>query len=283
MSFADQQREIQRHRTLYESNEPLTREYSCLICHPLTNTVPNTQFQNFWLFLSTYYPVETYSAYTVTALPVYLHLFRQEPTQDISERTVAYLIKLLFSIRYYTPPDSLHKLILEIFQLTFRTNYFNEPVTHDLYYLVALFLSSPTNSESGENPVNSALAQINFNQNSLLFTLDELNLDILFGTQPIPMDQQQLRTLLTDILGANGLNVANLATQLNTAITTLGNAGQPQIQAQVQVPARELSLIKVIDFHGKDEEDPHEWLDSFNQAATANRWTGNDRLLEIVK
>ena len=119
MSFADQQREIQRHQTLHESNEPLTKEYSCLICYPVTNTVPNNQFQNFWLFLSTFYPVDTYSAYTVTALPIYLHLFRQEPSQDISEKTVAYLIKLLFSIRYYTYPDSLHKLILEIFQLTF--------------------------------------------------------------------------------------------------------------------------------------------------------------------
>src|ERR1044072_2892651 len=106
MSFADRQREIQRHRPLHESNEPLTKEYSCLICHPVTKTIPNNQFQNFWLFLSTFYPVDNYSAYTVTALPVYLHLFRQEPTQDILERTVAYLIKLLFSIRYYTYPDS---------------------------------------------------------------------------------------------------------------------------------------------------------------------------------
>src|ERR1043165_98484 len=283
MSFEDQQREIQRHRTLHESNEPLTREYSCLICHPVTNTVPNNQFQNFWLFLSTYYPVDTYSAYTVTALPVYIHLFREEPTQDISERTVAYLIKLIFSIRFYTYPNSLHKLILEIFQLTHRTNYFVEPVTHDLYYLVALFLSSPPRSETSENSINSALVQENLNQNSLLFTQDELNLNSLFEAQPMTMNDQQLQTVLDNVLGQNGLNLAQLSTRLNAVATALGQINQPQVNAQVNVPARELSIIKVTDFHGKDEEDPHEWLDSFNQAATANRWTGNDRLLEIVK
>src|ERR1043166_2175347 len=263
MSFADQQREIQRHQTLHESNEPLTKEYSCLICYPVTNIVPNNQFQNFWLFLSTFYPVDTYSAYTVTALPIYLHLFRQEHSQDIFEKTIAYLIKLLFSIRYYTYPDSLHKLILEIFQLTFQTNYFTEPVTYDLYYLVALFLSSPTNSEAGKNPVTSALAQLN-NQNSLLFTQEDLNLDVLYNQQIIVMDQQQLQTVLTNILGQNGLNIAKLATQLNTAVTALGNVNQPQINANIQVSVRELSLIKVADFYGKDEENPHEWLDTFN-------------------
>ena len=89
---------------------------------------------------------------------------------------------------------------------------------HDLYYLVVLFLSSPTNSEAGENPVTSALAQLN-NRNSLLFTEEDLNLDILYNQQVTAMDQQQLQTVLNNVLGQNGLNLAQLSTWLNAVAT----------------------------------------------------------------
>ena len=39
----------------------------------------------------------------------------------------------------------------------------------------------------------------------------------------------------------------------------------------VNAPARELSIVKIADFSGKDDEDPHEWMDSFERAAAANQ------------
>ena len=172
-SFKDQQREIRFHRDCHRNNEPLSRDYSCLSCYPLNNILPDLQFQNFWTWLSNYYRTDTYSAYTITALPVYCQLFQQEQTEKISTRTTTYLVKLLFSIRYIEAPLSLHKLILEVFQLTFRTNFFTEPVTQALYLIVDLFLSSPPQSESGETLKIDQL-------NNLLNTQEDLGLVNLF-------------------------------------------------------------------------------------------------------
>ena len=45
---------------------------------------------------------------------------------------------------------------------------------------------------------------------------------------------------------------------------------------------RELSIVKIADFSGKDDEDPHEWMDSFEWAAATNQWVQDARKLAIV-
>ena len=45
--------------------------------------------------------------------------------------------------------------------------------------------------------------------------------------------------------------------------------------------ARELSLVKVEPFSGKEEEDPHEWMEALEQAAAANQWP-DARLVDIA-
>ena len=71
----------------------------------------------------------------------------------------------------------------------------------------------------------------------------------------------QLQAILQAIFGQNGQNITNLTQQLQ----------------QPHVP-RELTLVKVEPFYGKDDEDPHEWIELFNQAATANRWPDNRKV-----
>jgi len=88
------------------------------------------------------------------------------------------------------------------------------------------------------------------------------------------MTQNQLQNVLTAVLGQHGLNINQTYQQLTNAIQ---NIPQPPV-----APPRELSLVKIVDFYGKDSEDPHEWLDQFNRAATANQWQ-NGRLLDIAK
>ena len=39
-----------------------------------------------------------------------------------------------------------------------------------------------------------------------------------------------------------------------------------------------MNLVKPTYFHGTDNEDPYEWLASFEQAATANQWTNNRKI-----
>src|SRR5581483_6193302 len=84
----------------------------------------------------------------------------------------------------------------------------------------------------------------------------------------IGMDQGQFRTTLQAILGPTGLDIAGLAQQLQNAIPAVPGV-------------RELSIIKLPDFSGKPEEDPHEWTDLFEQAAAANQWQGDNRKIAI--
>ena len=94
------------------------------------------------------------------------------------------------------------------------------------------------------------------------------------ATMALNQNQQQLQAVLDAVLGQNGLNINQTYQQLTQAIQ-----GIPQPQA---VQPQELSLVKVVDFYGKDSEDPHDWLDQFNRAATANQWQ-DGRLLDIAK
>src|ERR1044071_3470912 len=72
-------------------------------------------------------------------------------------------------------------------------------------------------------------------------------------------------------MGQQGLNINRTYANLTNAINNMQPAG-----------ARELSLVKVDDFSGKTDEDPFEWIDQFERAATANRWR-NGRLLAIAQ
>ena len=71
----------------------------------------------------------------------------------------------------------------------------------------------------------------------------------------------QITQILQNVLGQNGLNIQQ-------------HLGQP-------AAPRELSIIKVSDFHGKETEDPYEWVDQFERAAEANQWVAA-RMLPIA-
>ena len=93
----------------------------------------------------------------------------------------------------------------------------------------------------------------------------------LHRRQNMTMSQNQLRQVLTDLMGQQGLNINQTYTRLTNALNNIQPAGN-----------RELSLVKVDDFSGKTDEDPFEWIDQFERAATANRW-GDGRLLAIAQ
>ncbi|GES87833.1 Sel1 repeat family protein [Rhizophagus clarus] len=67
-------------------------------------------------------------------------------------------------------------------------------------------------------------------------------------------------------------NIAKLNTAANLTTEILKS-----IQFSTLTP-HELSLVKVNNFHGRDDEDPYERLEHFETAATTNRWTGDGRI-----
>jgi hypothetical protein len=73
-----------------------------------------------------------------------------------------------------------------------------------------------------------------------------------------------LRTALEHVLGTNAQN-------LTAAIVNAAPGGP-----------REITAVKIEPFHGRDDEDPIEWLDSFNRAAIANNSNTEVRKKQIV-
>ena len=72
------------------------------------------------------------------------------------------------------------------------------------------------------------------------------------------MNENQLKTLLTTLLGPDRLDIK-----------------------KVRIDQKELSIVKVKPFYEKKTEDSYEWLEAFEQAALANQWTRN-RQVEIA-
>ena len=68
------------------------------------------------------------------------------------------------------------------------------------------------------------------------------------------MNVNDLRTTLNTVLRQEGLDIVRTYNRLTNAITALQNA----MPAGAPAP-RKLSLVKVSDSSGKDNEDPHEW------------------------
>ncbi len=69
------------------------------------------------------------------------------------------------------------------------------------------------------------------------------------------LNQQGLQDVLNALLGQNGLNIQQI-------LTTVQQAQAATTQALNTFPQpggpRKLSIVKVVDFWGKDEEDPYE-------------------------
>ena len=111
--------------------------------------------------------------------------------------------------------------------------------------------------------VNQQCTYLHFNlEHNALITITTATRDYIQRRQhqAMGMTADQLRATLAAVLGVNGINVPALAQNLQNAANGA---------------ARELSLVKISDFYGKDDEDPHEWINEFERAAVANRWVND--------
>ena len=81
--------------------------------------------------------------------------------------------------------------------------------------------------------------------------------------------ENQIRTILNGILGQNG----QVLTNLTNALTAQNNTMQQ---------GQERATAKVSDFSGTEAEDPVDWLRNFNRAAETNRWTTDQRKVQIA-
>ena len=87
----------------------------------------------------------------------------------------------------------------------------------------------------------------------------------------------ELKTAFEAIFGVNGANLTNALNANSTALNNTLNGLVPPAPT-----AREYSVIKIEPFYGRDSEDPIEWLETFERASITNRWTTQDRKIQVA-
>jgi len=90
--------------------------------------------------------------------------------------------------------------------------------------------------------------------------------------QPIPQNNQGNQGYIQDG------QLVQILQQMTNALQTMTGNNNNGGNVPVQANRAELNLVKPNYFHGLDDEDPFEWIASFNRAATANQWNDNRKI-----
>ena len=276
MSFERQEALSVQHLIQYFNRElPTVIDHSCVICFPTPETV-TIQFRNFWNWIYTYYRADTFTLYTVQALPVYCVAFQNDTNFTKSFQVVDLAVKLLLSISYFVRPTSLEDLVYYFLYFTFRTNYFNNPITPELITAFNTDLATVNNNplSNYQAPINNP--PLNNQTNNVNMDADAMKdiMKMVWGTDP--NDGTRLRNVgdfLKDTLNTNTTAITNALQNNLTAINTLTTANQNRTTSKV---------VDVPFFYGRDNEDPYEWCKLFEAAFAANGWPDNRKIALAV-
>src|SRR5436305_5300630 len=221
------------------------REIFCQQCYLTPRTTISETFRNFWIWISEDCYVITFTSISIVTLKVFISIYKSElPTGNyVNYRIASYVYKLLGSLTYSRDPfDKLW--VYYLINFAPRVNYFKDPVERRTFK---------------ELQRTICLDRIGISLNLRQQFEDYYNEYILQEENLNNMNEDQIKTLLTTLLGPDGLDIKK--------------AGKDR---------KELSIVKVEPFYGKETEDPYEWLEAFEQAALANQWT-RGRRVEIAQ
>ena len=218
-----------------EGPEPIRQPY-CSACYPrLPSYNFPPEFKNFWNWIKGNHNADTYTGYTQVAFRQLLSINSLTEVLKAQWTTV-----ILQSIRYNQTTIPFRELCFLACVLFDLTNKYSNPVTPQ---------------------------QITTAQNHLIPYLQPGN------TNPVPpinmgITNQQMQAIFNGAfqVDANDPNNHGTITRLligqQTAINELRTATQN----------RSTKVVDVNTYHGRDDEDPYEWLQLFEQAHTTNGW-----------
>src|SRR5256714_9294175 len=216
----------------------------CQQCYPTPRTTIPETFRNFWTWISEDCYTITFTSISIVTLKVFISIYESELLTGnyVNYRIASYAYKLLGSLTYSRDPfDELW--VYYLINLISRVNYFKDPVEKRIFK---------------ELQCTICLDRIGISLNLKQQFEDYYNEYILQEENLNNMNEDQLKTLLTTLLGPDGLDIK-----------------------KAEIDQKELSIVKVESFYGKETEDPYKWLEAFKQAALANQWTRN-RQVEIA-
>jgi hypothetical protein len=234
MSVVENLKHVQKEHKHETHKTPKFRAIYCEICYP-PPTKLSEEFVNFWNWISDSCTALSYTSYTTTTFRLYITIYSNEPVSNntVSYRVTDFSYRIIGSLTYEHTPDS-KALVYYLINLTPRTKYFAQPVIQESF-------------EELKYLIDVSLTEPKFREG-----FDKHYKKVITPEDPTNMDEDALRNLLTQVLGRDGLNIQGL----------LHRDPAP----------RELSLIKVDTFSGKENENPYEWVEMFENAAEANNW-----------
>jgi hypothetical protein len=235
----------------------LKREPYCLRCYPITKRDKTTaEFRRFWDWISELNPGNLYTNYTLTSFEAYLTAFRADPATGgtLTVTTSRLADNLVSSLLLDFSDDDAIELIINITALT--EGFTSKPTseqTESVKQRIEPKTPAITMTKTDNKGKSSGEKAPSVKGEEPIITDDGDQLMNEGEDTPQASTQRLVHEVLMHVLGREGLDIANL----------LGG-NRPQ-------QAKELSLVKVDPFYGKEEEDPFEWIEMFRNAAVSVR------------
>ena len=283
-------------------NKTFIKDPACVICYPPKEI--DEKFYKFWDWYGTELPVATYSATTI-------RIFQELLGQDINEKsqTQTKLLQLIGSIRYSEEPDLtipdiaikvLERIVCsEGFELSSEQTEKNIELSYEQAESTKEESLPESGSEEKENntPEKETPEQTEEEQEELFDTgfeeeiertLKDINTELESSSEEKPESEKSEET--EELINAEDLELTS-ETESETSeynLNLLFGENLVNMAAPTFAEMRTLfestfgahgenmrPIMKVKEFYGRDDEDPHEWCAEFEKACAANGWTGD--------
>src|ERR1044072_8597360 len=249
----DVEREIVRdHSRRHQRRESnIQRINFCGICYPRNRAQTNQSFNRFWEWITTNHNARSYTSYTVELFNNW-RSHRNNPQFGINQATEVVTL-LITSIRYNEPLTAFPELCFNTHRLFEATGSYNRNLTRvDIREAEEAFQTSQQelNEPLGETPPEQQII------NPVINNQPNLPPQPINQLPPVNMaNAGDIQAALEAVFGTQGVNHSS---------------------------GGEKTTIRIEPFRGTDNEDPIDWLKTFERAAAVNKWTTGERKNQVL-
>ena len=221
--------ERQQHEQRHQEGTVRRREHYCETCNPRPDRL-SRPFQRFWLWITVHHRALQLTGYTADS---FARLQQQlSPPQTATEEEIAHsTLGIITSIHYNLPTTPVNEVCFHFHVLIERTDFFNNQVTAtDLraatrtYRVHQLRQTRPSTSTSAStSPARPPTVQPALPTQPAPIVAP-IQANPAPPVQPInnmAMTADQLRTVLNNVLGQNGINLPQITQNLTQAIAAI--------------------------------------------------------------
>ncbi len=291
-----QERSSRHYRAVHIENREGLKDPSCVICYPPEGI--SEKFDKFWNWYETKVPAATYSEYTLRIFKdlLGLEIGTKNRTRDTK------LINLIGSIKYSEKPGlSVADIAIQIIEIFVCSKSFELSIEQAEENLERIQQGTPENSseeEESKTPESSEHTEteqeelfdtgIEYEVERALENLESINTELEDNFEENSNSEKSEET--TGLTNTEELEIIS-ETESETSEYNLNLLFEENLVNMAGITRDEMlgvlqgvfgehgenmrPIMKVREFYGRDNEDPHEWCAEFEKACAANGWAGN--------